>query len=216
MTRLGFARILGLVMRVVMVRITKLLLLLAFLQSNSAFASIWLVGTIAAASGGIATFRDEAGVTKAVAQGSVVDGWLLEAVEPGVATLRRGAVVRRVLVDGSLAGGIVPTGIERLGDEVVFSREARDLVAGEGLLATLMQAAATAVTDGYRISDIDAGSVYDLAGLVDGDVVTAIDGQPLDTPAAALAAVQAARSKDRFTIAVRRGSQTNVWAVVVR
>jgi S1-C subfamily serine protease len=63
---------------------------------------------------------------------------------------------------------------------------------------------------GYRCFEIQPGSVYDKLGLEDNDVITRVDGAPLDNPAVAFAKLNAASlgTHEKLTLTIRRGGRT--------
>jgi general secretion pathway protein C len=83
----------------------------------------------------------------------------------------------------------------------------------EALLSpqALGQASAQRAPDGapgYRLTRLQRGSLPDRLGLQNGDVVLAVNGRALDSPAAALEAVAAARTSDRVCLTIARRGET--------
>ncbi len=76
-------------------------------------------------------------------------------------------------------------GFERNGDTVHLSSTLRDHILEKELSKILMQAAAVPHYQngqlvGFRLWDIDKESIFEKAGFKDGDIVTKIDGKPLN------------------------------------
>lgn len=96
------------------------------------------------------------------------------------------------------------------GHSIILTEEARDHIAGDGLLTILYQAASTPMLTidgdiyGFRLTDIDQGSIFDLAGLKDGDIVTHIDGEALFSPERALDLLRYVKGQPSFTYQVKR------------
>lgn len=157
--------------------------------------------------------------------GETIGGYTLTEIGSRSVTLIRDAE-RLVLLTGdrlSAEGAVqITTGLERRRDELLVSEQLRDHVAGEGLLSILMQAGTEPVVDitgaviGYRLFEIDPGSVYDLAGLKDDDIVVEVDGVPVDSPVAILRVLAGLKTKPDFTFAVSRGAELLRTRVVVR
>ena len=71
---------------------------------------------------------------------------------------------------------------------------------------------------GYRLFDIDAGSVFETAGFMNGDIVTHIDGTSLSTPKAAMDALISIKFQDEFYYTVMQFSgfgKSKTFKVVV-
>lgn len=95
------------------------------------------------------------------------------------------------------------------GADIQVTRAAWDHIGGEGLLAILDQAASAPVFEGdtqvgYALSDIDAGSIFETGGLLNGDVVLEIAGMELSDPKRAVEILRYARGLDDFEALVRR------------
>lgn len=98
------------------------------------------------------------------------------------------------------------------GTTISVAEVARDHIAGEGLLSIMMQAASEPVfaedgsIDGFMLSLIDPGSVYETVGLQNFDIVTHIDGVALNGADVAIRMLKAVKHQDFFTFEVlRRG-----------
>ena len=60
-------------------------------------------------------------------------------------------------------------------------------------------------TDGFSISQVQPGSVFDQLGLQNGDLLTSIDGQPVTNPMQAMALIQAVKTASAIDLVVNRG-----------
>jgi len=60
-------------------------------------------------------------------------------------------------------------------------------------------------TDGFSISQVAPGSVFDQLGLQDGDLLTSIDGQPVTNPMQAMGLIQAVKTASAIDLTVNRG-----------
>jgi type II secretion system protein C len=66
-------------------------------------------------------------------------------------------------------------------------------------------------TDGFSISQVEPGSVFQQLGLQDGDLLTSIDGQPVTNPMQAMGLIQAVKTASAIDLTVNRGgSPTSV------
>lgn len=104
-------------------------------------------------------------------------------------------------------------GVEVHGLDITISQAAHDHIAGDGLLKILDQAASEPAYNGlgdilgFRLFEIDAGSVFDIVGLKDGDVVTHIDDERLYSPQRAIDLLRYVCGEERFTYQVLRPSK---------
>jgi general secretion pathway protein C len=60
-------------------------------------------------------------------------------------------------------------------------------------------------TDGFSISQVAPGSVFQQLGLQDGDLLTSIDGQPVTNPMQAMGLIQAVKTASAIDLTVNRG-----------
>lgn len=101
-------------------------------------------------------------------------------------------------------------GFERRDERIRMTSSYRDKLIKDDLSKVLMQATAIPYIDngtfiGFRILQIDAGSIFDKAGLRDHDVVTAINGQRLDSAGTAISLLQSLRSAESIEVEFSRG-----------
>jgi type II secretory pathway component PulC len=203
-------------------------------------ANLILVGTIVSTKTSYATFQiadrgrevhhtdDEyyAGAdydpppTVTAEEGSTFHGWTVVKVEPRRALVSDGK--RRFWLE---AGDSPETPepspaapeVERHDDEVTLSTALRNDIAGPGLAKVMMQAAATLVPGvGFRLTDIDPGSIFDQVGLNDGDIVMEIDGVALSDPLTAVTALRSAAGEDYFTVKVQSTTGLHLVNVSIR
>jgi type II secretion system protein C len=103
-------------------------------------------------------------------------------------------------------------GIERQGQTLKVSRSLKDNLAGENLNKVLMQAAAVPHVEngrlvGFQLLEIDEGSIFDMAGFRDGDIITHINEQPINDAAIAIRALNGLKAATSATFGYRRGTQ---------
>ena len=60
-------------------------------------------------------------------------------------------------------------------------------------------------TDGFSISQVAPGSVFQQLGLQDGDLLTSIDGQPVTNPMQAMSLIEAVKTASAIDLTVNRG-----------
>jgi general secretion pathway protein C len=60
-------------------------------------------------------------------------------------------------------------------------------------------------TDGFSISNVAPGSVFDQLGLQEGDMLTEIDGQPVTNPMQAIGLMQAMQTASSIDLTIQRG-----------
>lgn len=107
------------------------------------------------------------------------------------------------------------------GQRIEITRSAHDDIVDASLIKILYQAASEPVFDfngdqvGYRLSEIEPDSVYITAGLIDGDIVTAIDDIPLLDPKTAVEILRYVKTEPLFTYKVLRGTEMLEFTVQV-
>jgi type II secretory pathway component PulC len=100
-------------------------------------------------------------------------------------------------------------GFERKGEQINISAKLRDKLVGEDLSTVLMQA--TALPEfiegkiiGFKMLQIDAGSIFDKAGVRDHDVVTNINGIKLDSIPGAIKLLKSLKGTEQVSVELRR------------
>jgi len=113
-------------------------------------------------------------------------------------------------------------GIEFDDNKIVLSQKLRNYFREkEGLLKILMQVAAVPVVHdgdmvGFKLLEIDKGSIYDVISLRDRDIITDIDGTPLDSALTAIKALNRVKTEDKFGFTLIRAGVTKTFKVSVR
>lgn len=103
-------------------------------------------------------------------------------------------------------------GIERQGDVLKVSKQLKDsLSSSEGLNKILMQAATVPYVEngrllGFRLLEIEPGSIFDVAGFQNGDVVTEINGTQINDAGAAIRALNTLKNAPSATFSYLRGT----------
>lgn len=100
-------------------------------------------------------------------------------------------------------------GFERTKDKIVMTGMYRDKLVQQDLAKVLMQATAEPYMEsgsiaGFKMSQIDDGSIYQKAGLVDGDVITGINGSELNSIAGSIALLKTLKGADSLEIDIKR------------
>jgi len=66
--------------------------------------------------------------------------------------------------------------------------------------------------NGFRLSEIQPNSIFQQIGLLDGDLVTSINGQPVGNPAKAMALMQTLQGQSSITLnVIRNGAPTSLY-----
>ncbi len=106
-------------------------------------------------------------------------------------------------------------------NRIEITQAAHDDIVGASLIRIMYEAASTPVYDfdgnqiGYRLTDIEPDSVYETAGLRNGDIVLEIDGVPLLDPKTAVEILRYVKAEPRFTYKVLRGAVTTEFTVSI-
>lgn len=105
--------------------------------------------------------------------------------------------------------GFKEEGFERTKDKIVMTAMYRDKLVQQDLAKVLMQATAEPFMEngqiaGFRMSQIDEGSIYQKAGLKDGDVVTNINGSELNSVAGSIALLKSLKGADSLEVEIKR------------
>lgn len=103
-------------------------------------------------------------------------------------------------------------GFERNKGKIAMTAMYRDKLVKEDLAKVLMQATAEPFVEngaivGFKMSQIDDGSIYQKAGVIDEDIITSINGQELNSVAGAIALLRALKSAEHVDVEVRRNGQ---------
>lgn len=111
-------------------------------------------------------------------------------------------------------------GFERNKDKISMTAMYRDKLVKEDLAKVLMQATAEPHMEngaivGFKVSQIDADSIYAKAGLIDNDVITGVNGQELNSIAGSIKLLQSLKGSDHLEVELRRNGQTMKFSVDV-
>lgn len=87
---------------------------------------------------------------------------------------------------------------------VVSSAYRDNQLQATNLANILMQAGVESCDDGYRIFYIEPGSIYDIVGLKNGDIITKINGYYLTDPITAIRTLNFLRDEHEWVIDVKR------------
>ncbi len=103
-------------------------------------------------------------------------------------------------------------GIERAGNTLKVTRSLKENLVGENLNKVLMQAAAVPHVEngrlmGFQLLEIDQGSIFDVAGLKNGDIITHINEQPINDAALAIKALSGLKTATSATFGYIRNSK---------
>lgn len=100
-------------------------------------------------------------------------------------------------------------GFERVKGKISMTGMYRDKLVKEDLARVLMQATAEPYMEGgaiigFKMSQIDDGSIYSKAGVVNNDVITSINGQELNSVAGSIALLRSLKGADHLEVEIRR------------
>src|SRR3984885_3984579 len=179
-------------------------------------ANLVLAGTIATQDPkrGIAIIND-GGPSKVYAVGENVNGATLYSVYLDHVILDRGGTLETLLLPRLLVGGT--RGPMRVGPMIARTTEAVDNVRrlvqqDPGLLDQVMRTVpsydnAAGKLRGFRAYPGRNRTIFNKLGLKPGDLVTAINGQPLDDPQHSQEVFNTIQSSNTVTVSVERGGQ---------
>lgn len=111
-------------------------------------------------------------------------------------------------------------GFERKGDKVSMTAAFRDKVVEQDLAKILMQATAVpnyegGALKGFRLLQIDKGSIFDNSGMIDDDIITAINGTPLTTVPGTIKQLHSLKKEASIQIEFMRGGAYKTISVNV-
>jgi type II secretion system protein C len=185
----------------------------------------------------VALIKEGSGTVKAVKKDHVIsDKYKVVAVHPQYIEIVTRDAKRYIVYQDKFAGNFTPNkseagpgpslagaaaeyfkedGFERAKDKITMTGMYRDKLVKEDMAKVLMQATAEPYMEngqiiGFKISQIDEGSIYSKAGLQNNDIVTNINGQDLNSIAASIKLLQSLKGSDHVEVVVRRdGSPVN-------
>ncbi len=100
-------------------------------------------------------------------------------------------------------------GFERSKDKIVMTGMYRDKLVQQDLAKVLMQATAEPHMEngsiaGFKMSQIDEGSIFQKAGIKDGDVITGINGSELNSVAGSITLLKSLKEADTMEFEIKR------------
>jgi type II secretion system protein C len=103
----------------------------------------------------------------------------------------------------------ITDGVERQGNEIRISTSLRDHLVEKNLAKVLVQAAAIPYFRegsliGFKLLEIDEGSIYEKAGFLNGDIVIGINGTELTDVGTAVQMLNRLRSANEITLTFER------------
>ena len=118
-------------------------------------------------------------------------------------------------------GGDDEEGIEKEGDKIIVDRAlVDDALQNVESLATKIRVVphkgGDGEIDGYRLSAIRRGSLFDKLGIKNGDVVHQVNGMPLTSMEGAMGAFQTLQSESEFTFEVTRRNKKQTFEYEIR
>jgi general secretion pathway protein C len=112
-------------------------------------------------------------------------------------------------------------GFERRGGSIKLSGSFRDKVINNDLSKIMMQASAipnyvNGQIKGFKLLQIDEGSIYDNAGFKDEDVITSINGTPLDNISATIKLLNSLKNETHIEVEYERGGESKTTTIDVQ
>jgi len=191
----------------------------------------------------VALIKEHSGTVKAVKKDHVIaDKYKVVAVHPQYIEVVTRDAKRYLIYQDKFAGNFAPNksesgsgpslagsasdyfkedGFERQKDKITMTGMYRDKLVKEDMAKVLMQATAEPYSEngqivGFKISQIDEGSIYSKAGLQNGDIVTGINGSELNSIANSIKLLQSLKGADHVEIVVRRDGNPINFAINVK
>lgn len=198
------------------------------IKSNGSDIGIVIMGSIIQkdAHDNVALIKEETGTVKAVKMNHVImDKYKVVAVSAQYIEVVTRDSKRYLVYQDKFAGSFAPKastgpglvstdsykedGFERTKDKIVMTGMYRDKLVQTDLAKVLMQATAEPYMEnggiaGFKMSQIDDGSIYQKAGLVDGDVITGINGSELNSIAGSIALLKTLKGADSLEVEIKR------------
>lgn len=118
-------------------------------------------------------------------------------------------------------GSYKEDGFERVAGKVTMTSAYRDKIVNADLSKILMQATAepfmqNGVIAGFKLSQIDSDSIFAKGGLRDDDVITALNGQKLNSVAGAVTLLKSMKDVAAIEIEIIRGGATSTMSLNVQ
>lgn len=206
--------------------LARLALIFVCLFSSQALA-ISIVGVIAAERSGVALIRTQQGVPPVVVRAGekIANDIVVYKISRDFVDLKIRGRLERARVGEELTykdsiRSTIYSGIERQGNQVRITSQLREQIVRRDLGKVLMQAAAVPYyingnLRGFRLWDIDAGSVYDLVGFKDGDIVMAINESEIVDVGGTVRMLQSLRDQDQASVKVVRNGVEEIITISV-
>ncbi|MNJ98561.1 hypothetical protein D3C87_163280 [compost metagenome] len=128
----------------------------------------------------------------------------------------------KVAFGGAKTGGGAKE-VQKVGDNNFVIKRADLLKYTNDLSSILMQARAvpnrepgTGAINGFRILDMQPGSIYEQLGIQRMDVIKAVDGNPVDSPAKAMELYNSLKNSPKVTIQVERNGKTETLSYSIQ
>ncbi len=111
-------------------------------------------------------------------------------------------------------------GFERNKGQITMTGMYRDNLVKQDLAKVLMQATAEPYMEGgsvigFKLSQIDDGSIYSKSGLQNGDIVTGINNHALNSVAGSIALLRSLKNTERIDMEIRRSGSTMNMSISV-
>ena len=111
-------------------------------------------------------------------------------------------------------------GFERRSGQIKMTGMYRDKIVNQDLAKILMQATAEPAFQnggiiGFKLTQIDADSIYAKSGVVDEDIITSINGVKLNNAASAISLLKSLKGENRLSIDVLRGGSTQTITIEI-
>jgi general secretion pathway protein C len=178
--------------------------------------SLVLVGTIAHSdpAKGYAIIGDSAATAKVYAVGKVISGGTkLHAVYPDRAILDRGGQLEALLLPRKFQGGGMTPAAPLPQANSMLGEQLQNLAAQNPSAITEIirpqPVFANGQQRGYRVYPGRNRQQFSKLGLMPGDLVTAINGTPLDDPARGMEILQSMNTATQVTVTVERNGQSS-------
>lgn len=121
----------------------------------------------------------------------------------------------RVSFRSGTTAAVAGKDVQQVGDNTFAIKRADLLKYTNDLSSILMQARAvpnrepgTGNINGFRILDMQPGSIYEQLGLQRMDVIRSVDGTPVDSPAKAMELYNALKNSPKVTLQIERNGKT--------
>jgi len=218
-----------------MLQSIKYLLVSLFFMSSVASASSYLVlgaiGSEVHATGVVLLKKRQNDVAFAVRVGTEVEkGIVVFKINDRYVYFKKDNEMIRVKIGDdlersttSVAASSAPSKreIDMRGDRVTMSAKYKDHLIKNELSKILMQAAAVPVyqngrLEGFKLVDIEPGSIYEQVGLKDGDIILEINGQKLSDVGMAIKVLNSLRNDVFAEVQLLRGNEEKTIEINVQ